>query len=404
MRAIDWAAQHVGVLCRPKTLVWTSLTVPLIGWLGYVMYAKGRAGEGLPSRGEVTRHFRHLEGLVEGASARYRFKVLPATRDDMRRIGELLKRRGLVGDPEKSCMNEKRAADASYSMIWKRHGDKEIQEQSMIDANTGQPVKIVTAFDGNALRVIHKGVGGVQAFLRDPEGPASWHQRVDHTPYHLMLRRRNQLWSTVISSSKAVEITADQIRGQSVFRVSVPVDGPAIVRRDDLVFDNSFRLVRRDRVGFVPGQETQERLIERFDFGDYRLFKDKSGESVWYPCVTNLTCAVGVSDDGEPAAWQRAEIALDSLELNPPVVDSEFVPELPANAMLIDEVSGSDVGKLGRAEVVWRPTERQRSWADRKRWLVGIGLLAVLLFFVGWRVQSRGNLARRQAAGKKVTS
>lgn len=330
------------------------------------------ADQAVPSKAFIVRRLRHSEQLLPSAIAHYRLETVPSTSSDIDRVRQVLNARNDISDPRTHCTSDKIARSLSHSMVWKRKNEKELFEKLRRHTVTGQPIKEIEAFDGAVFRAITVGSAGPQAVLKKPDLPDDWHTRPEWTPFYLVFRRYSEPWSGVIVKSNDVQVTNDKIGDTAVIRVSVKTEGNQIIRRDDLFYDDDFRLVRRDKYGLVPIKESVVRLIERDDFRDFRSHVHPSGETVWFPYETAIQRVFGICPDGEPAIWCRSYVHIDKLEIAPEIPDSDFVPELPPNAIVKDELVTNAVIPVERQQVAWQGPAK--TW-DMQSWVMRLAVL-----------------------------
>jgi hypothetical protein len=353
-------------------------------WLGCMI------DQVVPSKELIIRRLRHSEQLLPTAVAHYRFEVVPSPPSDIERVRQVLKSRNNHSDPRLHCAGEKVVQSLSHSMIWKRKNEKELFEKSRKHSETGQPIKDVKAFDGAVVRAIKFGSGAPLAVLKKPDLPDEWHMQPEWSPFYLVYRRHSEPWSSVIERTKDVEVTNDKIGDIAVIRVSIPTEGDQIIRRDHLFYDQDFRLVRRDRYGFPPHAETAVRLMGREDFRDYRSHLHPSGETVRYPHETLIQYVFGICADGEPAVWCRAVVRVDHLDIAPEIPDSDFVPELPPNAIVKDELVTNANIPSERQQVAWQASTKtgDSSWWTRLA-ILGGAFIMVSIAVVWYRHRIR---------------
>ncbi len=86
--------------------------------------------------------------------------------------------------------------------------------------------------------------------------------------------------------------------------------------------------------------DSDERVVERYSFDDYREFRHSRGPSIWFPmkCVVDRIC--GTTQLGLEAIWETDVVIVDQIEFEPSISDEEFRVVFPRDAMVRDDVNG----------------------------------------------------------------
>ncbi len=273
-----------------------------------------------PTQREIAKRLETQEDLCEAIRAKYERTAVPPTREMISTIKEA---RGRIGDPDYlSYVGSPYHGRMVFT--WKNG-----MEKLTIDSDTDGGV---TSYDGIFVRYLDSSqrsgyIGTTKSSHLHDDGSRL-------TPLTFLFRYGNESFAERVAGGLDFQILEE---GEVTFRD--PFEPESL--RFKLKFDDQSRLIQRTVMRCMGRKvDSDERVVERYSFNDYREFRHSSGPSIWFPlkCVVDRIC--GTTPLGLEAIWKTDVVIVDQIEFEPSISDEEFRVVFPRDAMVRDDVNG----------------------------------------------------------------
>jgi hypothetical protein len=349
----------------------------------------GQGAEDLRAkRAALVAQLRHQESLVRSAECEFECRRHPTRPEMIRRL------RQFAGKDEKIfqryLLTEEMARQRSYTVHWWRKGVKERLETRQATAPADRP-PVIKAFDGNVVRTVGQQAGSSKASITTTE-KAHWNSAQRTHPYAFLFEYLDHPFSKLVEKGKDFEYSTVQADGKTLERVRIADPENPAALSFVLFFDSDRRLVER-QMWRLRRAEKVKYIRERMVFENYTAYPEASGDTIWLPHKVHHHYYIEPLPDGSPIEWTWETITIHKIAFNVEIPDALFVPTLPPETQVRDDISGQGNIPVGTvSEKLWLDPPVDRPWW-RRWWVWCLAPLPALLGF--WVVRWRSKAGRR---------
>jgi hypothetical protein len=340
-----------------------------------------------PAPAAVADVLRHQERLVRAVECEMDLSVSPTRPDMIAKIREVCQRNNTPGAVDGYIYTAEDVAARRATIRWYRLGAKERIETFNPSTDPDGKTPAVKVFDGSVVRTLERNQDGSVATI-NTTGGAHWNNANRPHPLSFLYTYQETPYSELIRKGVQYKSSYAEDGGR---KLRVAFQHPAInVRSFDLVFDDQFRLLRRD-VYHKDKPADPPYLRERHTFSDYKRYDDPSGEKIWFPSRVDYDYYMGVAPDGTPACYSTEHFAIRSMRLNSDIPEDKFSLTIPADAKVYDGVNG--MGWMNKPS-----PDEERKRMKRLNWRLAL-LAALFALVIGVSVFIR--VRRKPAPGSE---
>jgi hypothetical protein len=345
----------------------------------------------LVSRESIVAALRHQERLVRSAACTFDVQLQPTKDEDVPRLRAVCKARGNEQDYQRYIYTTESALRRNCVVRWIGLGIKERSEAyaTLADLAEGENRAIkVLAFDGQVIRSFSPQESQVLARI-DSRSSADWDTATHLSIYSLLFAYHSRNYSDLLETSDNVEISAIKVDNEQGTRV-VFVHPDFKYQSFDLAFDKRLRLRRRVNILQLKDFDREPRPYEIYEFTDYKVYDDESGERIDFPQKVTYHHIAGLDPaTREPVEYMTEQITLQGTWFNRPVPDTLFAIELPKDAKIYDGLTGR--GWIGGPPVVEADAPPRFAKRSLLMWFVvgNVFFISLLVIAVRFR-RSRG--------------
>lgn len=293
---------------------------------------------------DVNRNISRGEGLISTIEAEVKYRQYPTPPQQLPRIEEAVRRLrqhtqsskspvfGQGYTVERFVMSADRARTKERYIHWWRKGAR-VRSDSSVESTSEQRVVV---FDGVLVREITRTPDRSAGTINTVEG-AHWNRAHREEAIDFLFQHNGIPFSTLLRDGKRICEYRDQVLG--VPCIAIEIEHPKSNRVWFVVFTTADGIVRRFDVEMAVADEPR-RLYERWDYVDYSVALDESGETIEYPKRVIQRACLGKLDDGEPVEYWTEEYVINKIEFNKDIPDEMFTLEFPPGTEIYDGVNG----------------------------------------------------------------
>jgi len=290
------------------------------------------------SQQSLSSVLRHQENLVKTVECIFEVNVLPTNSDNLPLIHLICDSSNR--DAEQYTITKEIAQSWSFVKQWWRKDAKEREDSFALtdydpNDNKMKPIKMLS-FDGLIVRSLNRSNDGIYGSINTMETA-----HLDTTnfvdPYSFLYEFLRMPYSELIAKGRNFSSSKQTKNGKEYIQVSV--QHPKLVPpRFILIFDDQYRLVERQVINQFS-DDPSPRLYERHTFSNYKKFKDKSGEVIWFPQTAVYNYYMGNLPDSSPVEYETKKINVRKISFNLPISDDKFVISFPPGTKIYDGIN-----------------------------------------------------------------